>query len=88
MSLFNELNYEQDGLLTQLSRISALRVISRTSMMGYALQAVLTGEKQQHLEQKPTEKTISLDPSFKNMRDLPRFQVLDQRYRQWLEQLP
>lgn len=28
-----------------------------------------------------------LDPSFNNMRDLPRFQALDKRYRQWLEQV-
>ncbi len=30
---------------------------------------------------------FTLDPSFKNMRDLPRFQALDKQYRQWLEQL-
>ena len=27
------------------------------------------------------------DPSFDNLRDLPRFQALDKRYRQWLEQV-
>jgi hypothetical protein len=31
---------------------------------------------------------FAIDPSFNNMRDLPRFQVLDKQYRQWLEQLP
>ena len=29
---------------------------------------------------------FALDPSFNNMRDLPRFQALDKQYRQWLEQ--
>jgi len=31
---------------------------------------------------------FTLDPSFKDMRDLPRFQALDRQYRQWLEQHP
>jgi TolB-like protein/Flp pilus assembly protein TadD len=31
---------------------------------------------------------FALDPSFNNMRDLPRFQALDKQYRQWLEQHP
>ena len=30
---------------------------------------------------------FALDPSFNNMRDLPRFQALDKKYRQWLEQI-
>ncbi len=30
---------------------------------------------------------FTLDPSFNNMRDLPRFQALDKQYRQWLEQI-
>ena len=29
----------------------------------------------------------AIDPSFDSMRDLPRFQALDKRYRQWLEQV-
>ena len=28
-----------------------------------------------------------INPTFDNMRDLPRFQALDNRYRQWLEQI-
>jgi TolB-like protein len=31
---------------------------------------------------------FAINPSFDNMRDLPRFQALDQRYREWLETLP
>lgn len=31
---------------------------------------------------------FAIDPSFNNMRDLPRFQEMDRQYRQWLEQLP
>jgi TolB-like protein/Tfp pilus assembly protein PilF len=31
---------------------------------------------------------FAIDPSFDNMRDLPRFQAHDKQYRQWLEQLP
>jgi tetratricopeptide (TPR) repeat protein len=31
---------------------------------------------------------FTLDPSFNSMRDLPRFQAHDKRYRQWLEQNP
>lgn len=31
---------------------------------------------------------FTLDPSFKDMRDLPRFHALDKQYRQWLEQHP
>ena len=31
---------------------------------------------------------FAIDPSFDNMRDLPRFQALGKKYRQWLEQLP
>ena len=30
---------------------------------------------------------FALDPSFDEMRDLPRFQALDKQYRQWLEQI-
>ncbi len=29
---------------------------------------------------------FAIDPSFNNMRSLPRFQALDKQYRQWLEQ--
>jgi hypothetical protein len=29
---------------------------------------------------------FTIDPSFNNMRDQPRFQALDKQYRQWLEQ--
>ena len=29
---------------------------------------------------------FAINPSFDNMRDLPRFQALDKQYRQWLEQ--
>jgi len=31
---------------------------------------------------------FAINPSFDSMRDLPRFQAHDKRYRQWLEQLP
>jgi len=31
---------------------------------------------------------FAINPSFDNMRDLPRFQALDNRYREWLETLP
>jgi len=31
---------------------------------------------------------FAIDPSFNNMRDLPRFQAHDKRYREWLEQHP
>jgi len=31
---------------------------------------------------------FAIDPSFDNMRDLPRFQAHEKQYRQWLEQLP
>jgi TolB-like protein/Flp pilus assembly protein TadD len=31
---------------------------------------------------------FAIDPSFNDMRDLPRFQALDKQYRQWLEQQP
>jgi len=31
---------------------------------------------------------FAINPSFNNMRDLPRFQAFDKQYRQWLEQLP
>ncbi|HEY5776105.1 MAG TPA: tetratricopeptide repeat protein [Xanthomonadales bacterium] len=30
---------------------------------------------------------FAINPSFNNMRDLPRFQAMDKRYRQWLAQL-
>lgn len=31
---------------------------------------------------------FTIDPSFKNVRDLPRFVALEKQYRQWLEQQP
>jgi TolB-like protein len=70
----------------------ALRILDvRTIPIAYAIagdsEALLANLEEMVAQFGPWEfYYFALDPSFNNMRDLPRFQALDKQYRQWLEQ--
>ena len=77
-----------DGVKPDAMRIVENRIIPTAYALADDSEALLSYLEEMVEQFGPWEfYYFAIDPSFDNMRDLPRFQALDKRYRQWLEQV-